>query len=203
MSPIDSDAGDSRARRTAAIIAGDLRDITFASLHAGIKAEIARCLSKARLMISSRLAAPAGSFVVGDIKAQHVVIVQAAQGATVNIAQSSTGEAASDVIATLLQEIEGVQDLVIGNRKQLLVFAEEQDVIKADLRAIVRRVEARLGSGPVDQEILRSAVEQVVTQMRLASELQDGPLRRFVNHGIVQSTLGSTVYEVLKHILAS
>lgn len=177
-----------------------LKPQAFVNMHQAIKAEVAGFLSTARLLCETRPAQSGDSFVVGNIQAQSVQIVQAGKGATVSINGDSGSKEATDLIAALKEEIEAVQDLIIGNRKQMLAFADDQEVVKADLRAIVARMATLLGTEGVDLETVRSTAEQVIGEMRLASQLHDGALKRFIGHGITQSALGSTLFEALRHV---
>jgi len=113
--------------------------------------------------------------------------------------------AVGDAIAKLRDEIAGVQDLLIGNRKDHLFVQENLKSIQDALLAFVGRIDANLADAKAERVTVED-VRRVANE--LAGDLIAGQLSaskpaltELVGMGFRQSLLASAIFDAVKNVL--
>lgn len=176
--------------------------LQLAGILSGLRAELSRFFPTARLLVEANLPPPAPPIPVststtttGNITGQTITIVTASGSAKVEASSVSKTDTSS-AIATLREEVAAIQDLIIGNRKEILEFERQQDDIKLTLNKIVNRIEERLANKPVvNNEELTNAAVEATKELVISKEVDPTMLKQISRHGITQSLVASVIFE--------
>ena len=147
----------------------------------------------------------ASQVISGSITASVVTIVNAAGTAKVSISTVDPGMEPRKALDQLRDEIAGIQDLLIGNRKDHLFVEQNLKELQSALSMVVDQMAASIASAKTEAvtvEDLRRVANEISGDL-IAERLtgSKSKLVELVSMGFHQSMLASVVFEGIKAVV--